>query len=104
MRPSNVVTESGELVEFGTGLAARKNNREWSVEQRAAFYGELKHYGASRGRKPGWAAYAYQEKFGVMPNYPEIKYAPPRAPSLVTLAFIKSRAIAFAKARAHAAP
>jgi superfamily II DNA or RNA helicase len=104
MRPSNVVTESGELVEFGTGLTARKNNREWSVEQRAAFYGELKHYGASRGHKPGWAAHKYREKFDAWPNYPEIKYASPRAPSLPTLSWIKSRTVAFAKARAHAAP
>lgn len=50
----------------------------------------------NRGYKEGWAAWKYKEKFGVFPRALE---KTERIPSLQTLNWLKSKAIAFAKAR-----
>jgi superfamily II DNA or RNA helicase len=100
MSESKVVNAPGVLHEVMTGdRAATRANREWPMASKAQFFAELLHYGEARGHKQGWAAFKYREKFGVWPNSPEIRYATPRPPSTATLAWIKSRNIAFAKAR-----
>jgi DNA repair protein RadD len=69
-----------------------------TVEQRIEFYAELRQVELDRGYKSGWAAHQYKQRHGAFPpwawnNYPE------RTPSLATLGWVKSRQIAYAKAR-----
>jgi DNA repair protein RadD len=92
----------GDLVELG---ARRTGARHLSIEDKAAFYGELRGYAAVRGfsNPDGWCAHKYKEKFGVWPNLPSIRTAPPRAPSEATRGWIISRNIAWRKAEGRAA-
>jgi DNA repair protein RadD len=98
LRKSMVVARDGELVEFGSGL---NGNGPVSIDVKATFFGELKGYAVSRGyeRPDGWCAHKYRERFNVWPNDPRVRCAPAREPSISTLNWIRSRAIAFAKAR-----
>jgi superfamily II DNA or RNA helicase len=88
------------LIEIGDSLYDQRY-------QQQEFYCELKGYAATARKKdgspysPGWAYHKYIEKFGTPPlgiwrNFPAIK------PSDATLRWIKSRFIAYAKARAAA--
>lgn len=98
--PSMITNRDGTLVEVESGeRAAHTANREWSREAKANFFGELQHYGRSRSYKEGWAAMKYRERFGVWPNDPFVRNARWYEPSMATLAWIKSRAIAYAKAK-----
>jgi superfamily II DNA or RNA helicase len=102
---SGVVASDGELVEFGSN-AARAG--EPTFTQKLTFMAELKgladETNAQRKRqgKPlystGWPAVQFKEKFGHWPDY-IVKAVPPDQPSLKTRQWIKSRQIAFAKAR-----
>lgn len=87
----------GDLVEVDKDK--RRRNRNWSVDDKAAFFGELKGFAARKQYKQGWAAHKYREKFGVWPNDPRIKHAGMREPSQETLSWITSRNIARAKAK-----
>jgi superfamily II DNA or RNA helicase len=94
---TDVETIEGELIEIGK--ERRKKNREWAVDDKAAFFGELKRYGEIQGYAPGWAARKYREKFDVWPNDPRIRDAEPRDVSVSTHGWIRSRQIAFAKSK-----
>jgi DNA repair protein RadD len=91
---SMVHEAEGELVELG----ARRSGQA-SIEEKAIFFAELKGHATLRGHKEGWAAHKYREKFGVWPNDPRVRHARPTPPSLKTANWLKSRQIAFHKAR-----
>jgi DNA repair protein RadD len=65
----------------------------------AQWHGMLTHIAEERGYKPGWVAHKYKEKFG---NWPARQYVPPIEPSHEVLSWVRSRNIAYAKARATA--
>jgi DNA repair protein RadD len=88
----------GELVELG----ARRSGQP-TIEDKAAFFAELRGYATLRGHQEGWAAHKYREKFGVWPNDPRVRCARPTPPSLKTSNWLKSRAIAFHKAKGRGA-
>jgi DNA repair protein RadD len=88
-----VVAKEGELVEF----AKRGVQKQMRGPDKIAFYRELKYIAADRGYKPGWAAYKYKEKFGDWPK--GLDHWSPILPSPATLGWIRSKQIAFAKAR-----
>ena len=70
-------TVTAELTEL-VPKEKERINRVTKPEEKAAFYSGLKHYGAGKGYKPGWAANQYREKFGVWPNkYKDVKPTPP---------------------------
>lgn len=97
-----VKTLDGELSEFdGMKLTAaqKRNNRNMSKADKAAFHGELKWYADYKGYKSGWASMKYRDRFGVWPNDPEIKYAEPREPSYDTDRWIRSQNIRWAKGK-----
>lgn len=94
--PKGIACDDGELVE----LTPRKLNTDSSWDEKVQFIAELRGFALERGYKEGWAAHKYQEKFGVWPNDPRVKYAAPKPPSAPVRSWIKSRQIAFAKARA----
>ena len=59
----------------------------------------LTHIAEERGYKPGWIAHKYKEKFG---HWPTRRYVPAIEPSREVLSWVRSRNIAYAKARAVA--
>ena len=93
VRMSTVEAVPGELKELE---AANKklviNNQE--------FYSQLIWYAQVKGYKSGWAYHKYKEKFNSAPNGLS---SSPAHPTQETLNWIKSRTIAFAKAKARAA-
>ena len=84
---TEVQTVEGELVEFG---ARRSGKSMLSVEDKAAFFGELAWIAREKGYASGWAAHKYREKFGVWPN-DRIRTASPRPPSVKTSGWLTSR-------------
>ena len=86
----------GELEEYGKGKTA-KLNRTWTLTDKATFLGELLHYAMTHEYKRGWAVHKYEERLGVKPW--AVWGASPVTPSLETLAWIRSRAIAWAKSQ-----
>ena len=79
------------LVQGGKAKASVFNQDEW--------HGMLTHIAEQRGYKRGWIAHKYKEKFG---HWPTRQYTPPIEPSREVLSWVRSRNIAYAKARATA--
>lgn len=87
-RRSQISAVAGELQE----LVANQNKFE-----KRDFYAELLYFANMRGYNPNWAAHKYREKFGVWPRGLDQSFMIPT--SVKTQSWIKSRNIAFAKAR-----
>jgi DNA repair protein RadD len=96
---TDVEEVDGELIELGS----RRSGANATIEDKAAFFGELKGHATLRGYNEGWVSHKYRERFGVWPNDPRVRCARPTPPSLKTKNWIISRQIAFAKARGRAA-
>jgi superfamily II DNA or RNA helicase len=79
---------AGELTELGQGPAVAR-------EERAAVYAALLWIATDRGRKEGWAAHTYRERYGIWPRH-EVEPAPP-SPAIAN--WVKSRDIAWAKGK-----
>lgn len=90
---NHIAAVPGELEE----LAA--SNKKLKVGNQD-FYSQMLYYAKVRGFADGWAAHKYKEKFGV---FPRGLTKTTQAPTPDTMNWIKSRAIAFAKARGKAA-
>jgi DNA repair protein RadD len=82
----------GELVEF----SSRNAVKETTQQERIIFHAELRHIADQRGHKPGWAAHKYKEKFGSFPPW-AWNERPTCPPTAVTLSWIRSKQIAYAK-------
>jgi DNA repair protein RadD len=94
VRPGKYVPiEDGELVEFSSRNVAKHETQQ----DRMIFFAELRHIGEQRGYKTGWAAQQFRTKFG---DYPPWAWndLPTRPPTAVTLSWVRSRQIAYAKA------
>jgi superfamily II DNA or RNA helicase len=87
-----LVNVAGELHELGVSMRQ-------GVNENQQFYSELRHYAAVRGFKEGWAAYKYKEKYGVFPRGLKSTLSPT---SSKTASWIKSRNVAWVKAKAKA--
>jgi len=59
----DVEFEAGELVKI-----KRKENRAFTKTEKQEFYSGLLSYCDKTGKKDGWAAHKYRERFGVWPN------------------------------------
>ena len=66
--------------------------------EKARFYAELMHYGEARNYQPGWAKHKFRERFGFWPPF-AWNDLPRFEPSTITARWIKSRIIAYARAR-----
>ena len=95
---TDIEAVDGELVELGS-----RRRGAPTIEDKAAFFSELKGHATLRGYNDGWASHKYRERFGVWPNDPRLRCARPAPPSLKTKNWIVSRQIAFAKARERVA-
>ena len=74
-----------------------RERRQWTMAEKEAFYAELLGVVRDRGYQRGWASHKYREKFGVWPQ--SLKHVQPRQPSPAVMSWVKSRQIAFAKAK-----
>jgi DNA repair protein RadD len=94
--PQNTVTsKDGELVE----LASRSKAKLLTEGEQLTFYSELRAIGQERGYERGWASHQYRTKFGDWPPWKWNEF-PTLRPSATTRNWVKSRQIAYAKARA----
>lgn len=67
-----------------------------SQQDKREFWAQLNHIAMERGRKPGWVAHKYKEKFGTWPEYKDIVVM---QPSPEVLGWVKSRDIAFGRSK-----
>jgi DNA repair protein RadD len=90
-----VVNQNGELVE----LSSRNVAKPQTQQELIIFYAELRAIAQERGYKPGWAAQQYRTRFGSFPPW-SWNQGPTCTPSAATRSWVKSRQIAYARARA----
>jgi DNA repair protein RadD len=95
-KPTPLVVDDGELGHVHRDRSVTAEG--WSTERRLNFYRQLLDIAQRRNRKPGWAAYRYKEKFGG--DFPPWNWNDlgPLPPDPGTVAWVRSRDIAFAKA------
>jgi DNA repair protein RadD len=89
-KPKPVVVADGDL-----GQVARNRTVAAPAFDQRRFYAMLLHIAAERGYQRGWAAHKFKEKFGGWPSW---RYVDPLPPDDATRAWVRSRAIAYAKA------
>ena len=97
-RPDAVIFRDGDLA-----LVDRKSRTAKAVSdpnERMRWHAMLTYIASERGYKPGWAAHKYHEKFG---TWPPVRNITPMQPSQEVLSWVRSRAIAYAKAKERAA-
>jgi len=88
MRRNDVESVPGVMEELAGANAMREMKRKWLAELR--FICDRESY------SPGWAAHKFKEKFGSWPNNIHVEPAPP---SVEVQRWLRSRQIAWAKAR-----
>jgi len=91
-RKNDVVALAGEMSELGLVPKAEK----YSPEYKQLFYAQLIGWAMEKNYKPGVAFFKYQEKFGVQPSMAK---PAPITPGAEVRNWIKSRQIAFSKAK-----
>ncbi len=96
---SGIVETDGELVDVTNRIPKKKRPQDWDLLDKKIFLAELKTYGIEKGRKPGWAAYSYKDRFGKFPEREIEGVAPAAGVSLKTRSWIKSRNIAYIKGK-----
>jgi DNA repair protein RadD len=90
------------VIDGDLGLADRNRGvlaRCLSPQEREAWYRQLVYIAAERGYKLGWAWHQYQAKFGTRP--PRGAPPAPMPPTPEVRSWVRSRQIAYAKARAR---
>lgn len=99
-RPQPKRRDDGVTMRDGVlGLMQRDRSvkpEDWTPEQRARFHRELLGYTRRRGKKDGYAAHLYKERFGAWPPRGPVQ---PVAPSDATLRWIRSRIVRFVRGR-----
>jgi len=86
-KQNEVEPQAGELVK--AEIASKVTKTQW--------YQELLGYARAKGKKDGWAAHMYRDKFGTWPNGIE---KTPKEPTEVVTKFIQHKNIRKAKSRA----
>jgi hypothetical protein len=69
--------------------------QEYSAIERNLFHRQLAAIAKAHGYKSGWIAHKYRERFG---QWPPFGFVEPLEPSPEARAWVRSRAIAYAKA------
>lgn len=88
-RQSEIEVEAGELVEV-TG------KKQYTKEEKQAWWSGLLWIASERGRQRGWASHTYRDRFGVWPRGLDDRPAPP---SQDVTRFVTAKAIRYAKRR-----
>lgn len=98
-RPLNTVYETdAELEYIDRSTKPKGAKREWSLDEKIQFMGELKSYGRDKCYKPGWALHKFEERFKER-AVGAVKSAISMKPSPATLSWIKSGQIRWAKSK-----
>ena len=87
--------------ELGLIVGGKAQTPTYSEDERVLFFQELRAVQQMRGYKPGWAAHKFKDKFGHFPPW-SYNDLPPAAPSDAVLRWVRSRNVAYAKARSAA--
>jgi len=87
-----------ELSQVDRCTLPKKKKHEATMEEKAAWFAQLKGYAQSKLFKLGWAANKYRERFDVWPHI-SIEDVPPKAPSAAVLQWIKASQIRWAKSK-----
>jgi DNA repair protein RadD len=96
VHPSKAVpTHEAELQE----VSPKKESRDATWDEKVAFMGGLKAYAAETGKAAGWCAHKYKAKFGVWPNDPRVREAPPTVYDADVRRWITSQNIRYAKSK-----
>ena len=90
-----VEISDGELVRFD------RESRRRTKFDKPTLAAELKWIAEDRGYSAGWVSRKFREAVGVWPNH--YRYVAPQKPSPETLAWVKSRLIAWAKSKKNPA-
>lgn len=90
-KQSKIECDDGQLIEM-TPARARA-----STIEKESLFGQLKYYAKRRDYSEGWAAHKFRELTGVWPD--RYHNAAPREPTAFLLNWIKSRQIAYVKAK-----
>lgn len=96
VRRNDVVAVAGEMQE----LSWRTKKDKHTPEYKASFYAQLLGYARDYGQNPGSAYHRYKEKFGVGPS---MSKPDPITPGLEVRDWVRSRNIAYVKAKQKAA-
>jgi DNA repair protein RadD len=96
--PAPIVFKDGDLA--AVDRQQRSAQQYADPNQRMVWHGMLMHIAQTRGYKPGWAAHKFREKFG---SWPATGCAKPIEPTPEVLSWVRSRIIAYAKAKETAA-
>jgi DNA repair protein RadD len=94
-RPEAILFADGELARVTNGKA----KPAYGQDEQARWHAMLTHIAQERGYKPGWTAHQFKKKFG---HYPPWNQPQPTPPAPEVLSWIRSRTIAYAKARERA--
>ncbi len=90
--------KEGELVELRDRHTTVAPTAAHEQVKRANWQGMLTAIAIERGYKAGWVAVQYRDKFG---TWPPVRVVPPIEPTHEVSNWVRSRQIAFAKARAR---
>jgi DNA repair protein RadD len=99
--PRPKLSSASELVELGSRLSGSISDRHaQECAKKDLWHGALIKIAKQKGyaKAHGWAAHKFREKFG---HRPTLNYPPEREPTVEILNWVRSRNIAFAKARAR---
>ena len=101
-RRSNVVTEAGELVEFGVKGKPKKDSAHARLiaQGKQAVFCQIKHIAKARNWSDGRRSHAYRDIFGVWPR--GFDHCDPMEPTNELLGWLRHKAIAFAASKAAA--
>lgn len=91
-----VVAREAELEEVKRG-EKKKAAKEWTMDEKGAFFAQLKGHAYNKRYNEGWAAHAYRDRLGVWPN--GVKHVERTNPSPETAAWIQHLNIKRAKRR-----
>lgn len=92
-----IPTHEADLVELER--AAKKDNRDLSWDEKAAFMAGLRAYAQAHSYKEGWAAQKYRARFGVWPNDARVRDVAPQPYSEEVRRWIVSQNIRRAKSQ-----
>jgi superfamily II DNA or RNA helicase len=95
--PRDVFVAHGDL---GLVQGGRAQPHAYDPIERAEWHGQLAYIAQQRGYKPGWVAHQYKQKFGCFPAWGSQPLLIMPTPEV--LSWVRSRMIAFAKARGAA--
>ena len=98
-KPIPVDVAEGEL--GAVDRQRRVSAANWSQAEKDTFYRELLGLAEERGYRPGFAYYKFVERFNVPPTSSDRWRPSPLPPSDATRSWVRSRQIAYARAKAQ---